>query len=96
MPQNTPTGFQFNQNQAMANALRGYGEQPYLEPVTYMPGYENTLTRKLLEKKDSGLTTTQSHQQGGMQMPNINMMRNMPVGNANSFGVDTSLPATNS
>ena len=73
-PQDVPYGFQFNENQAMANALRGYNQDPYLTPVTYMPGYEDTLTRKLLDKKDANLTTTQPYQKGGgMQMPNMNM-----------------------
>lgn len=73
-PQDVPYGFQFNENQAMANALRKYNQDPYLTPVTYMPGYEDTLTRKLLEKNNANLTTTQPRQSGGgMQMPNMNM-----------------------
>lgn len=80
-PQNTPMGFQFNENQALANALRGYEQDPYLNPVTYMPGYEDTLTRQLLEKQDSGLTTTQPYrQQQSMQMPNMNMASMMGSG----------------
>lgn len=95
-PQDVPYGFQFNENQAMANALRGYNQDPFARPVTYMPGYEDTLTRKLLEKNNANLTTTQPRQSGGgMQMPNMNM--NMLSGvNSKSFGVDTTLPATSS
>lgn len=86
-PQNTPSGFQFNENQAMANALRGYGQDPYLNPATFMPGYEDTLTRKLLEKNNSGLTATQPYQQQGMQTPSMdaNMMGSM-MGNGQTFG----------
>lgn len=75
--ENTPTGFQFNENQALANALYNYGQDPYLNPATFMPGYEDTLTRKLLEKKDSGLTTTQPRQQSSMQMPSMNSMQGL-------------------
>lgn len=74
--QNTPQGFQFNENQALANALYGYGQDPYLSPVTYMPGYENTLTRKLLEKNSTNNTTpTQAKSQSSM--PNMNMMQGL-------------------
>jgi hypothetical protein len=80
-PQNTPSGFQFNENQALANALRGYEQDPYFNPVTYMPGYEDTLTRQLLENKDSGLTTTQPYQQQpAMQMPDMSAMGMMGSG----------------
>ncbi len=69
-PQDVPYGYQFNENQALANALRGYNQEEAMRPVTYMPGYEDTLTRKLLEKNNANLTTTQPRQQGGgMQMP---------------------------
>lgn len=83
--QNTPMGFQFNENQALANALYNYGQDPYLNPVTYMPGYEDTLTRKLLEKKDSGLATTQPRQQSSMSMPSMDSMQSM-MGGGTGFG----------
>lgn len=86
--QSAPSGFELNQNQIMADALRGYGQDSYLNPVTYMPGYEDTLTRKLLEKKDSGLTTTQPRQQGGMQMPNM-----MGMGRTQTIGEVSGIPA---
>lgn len=86
--ENMPYGFQFNENQAMVDALRNYGQDPYLNPVTYMPGYEDTLTRKLLEKNDSGLTTTQARQQGGMQMPmNTGMLAGMGKSGVGGNGI---------
>lgn len=84
--QNTPTGFQFNENQALANALYNYGQDPYLSPITYMPGYEDTLTRKLLEKNAAGQTTTSSKAGGGSQMPNMNMMGSMMGGGTQGGG----------
>lgn len=79
-PQSTPTGFQFNQNEAIANALRNYGEEPYLNPVTYMPGYEDTLTRKLIEKNAAGTTTTAQPARQQSSMPNMNMLQGMMGG----------------
>ena len=97
-PQDVPYGYQFNENQALANALRGYDQEESMRPITYMPGYEDTLTRKLLEKKDANLTTTQPYQRGGgMQMPmNMNFMGAGAAVNPKSFGQDTSLPQTTS
>lgn len=70
----------FNENQAMANALRGYGSDPYLSPVTYMPGYEDSLTRKLIEKNSLGQTTPVTQQRSSGSMPNMNMLQGMMGG----------------
>ena len=94
--QNTPMGFQFNENQALANALYNYGQDPYLNPVTFMPGYEDTLTRKLLEKKDSGLTTTQPYKQQQSQMPNMDMLQGMMGGSGFAPSSAASTPGTSS
>ena len=89
----TPMGFQFNENQALANALYNYGQDPYLSPISYMPGYEDTLTRKLLEKNAAG-TTTQTQKSGGMQMPNMNMMQSMMGGSGFAPSSAAATPGT--
>jgi hypothetical protein len=94
-PESVPYGFQFNQNQMIADALRGYGQDPYFTEATYMPGYEDTLTRKLIEKNANGQTTTQpARQQGGMQMPNMNMMQGMMGGSGFAPSAAAATPGT--
>lgn len=92
--QNTPTGFQFNENQALANALYNYGQDPYLSPITYMPGYEDTLTRKLLEKNAAGTTTTQPATKQQSSMPNMNMMQGMMGGSGFAPSSASATPGT--
>lgn len=92
--QNTPVGFQFNENQALANALYNYGQDPYLKPVTYMPGYENTLTRKLIEKNAAGTTATPTQTRSQSSMPNMNMMQGMMGGSGFAPSSAASTPGT--
>ena len=92
--QTAPSGFELNQNQIMADALRGYGQDPYLNPVTYMPGYEDTLTRKLLEKNAAGTTTTPTQTRSQSSMPNMNMMQGMMGGSGFAPSSAAATPGT--
>ena len=92
-PETTPMGFQFNENQAMANALYNYGQDPYLSPISYMPGYEDTLTRKLLEKNAAG-TTTQTQTKSQSSMPNMNMMQGLMGGSGFAPSSAAATPGT--
>ena len=94
-PETTPMGFQFNENQAMANALYNYGQDPYLSPISYMPGYEDTLTRKLLEKNAAG-TTTQTQAKSQSSMPNMNMMQGLMGGSGFAPSSAAATPGTSS
>lgn len=93
-PSDVPYGFQFNQNQVIADALRGYGQDPYLTEATYMPGYEDTLTRKLIEKNAAGTTTTAQPARQQSSMPNMNMLQSMMGGSGFAPSAAASTPGS--